>query len=185
MNSQDYPRRVSSRPRKKRQIESPPLDETIPKKKILSQFQKRKIGSSVLSKPTPVLKKIYWTPTEESYLWLFTFGIDHKHDSFGVHVEDEYHPLFHRTPKAINDKINAELKKENLFGDMWEPAKQLWKEGTHNWKQIEKKLGFELGLRYISLLGLLEDEHNYSFPKLLKQLKKFEKKSQFRIANKH
>ena len=59
---------------------------------------------------------------------------------------------------------------------MWEPAKQLWKEGTHNWKQIKKKLGIDLGLRYISLLGRLEDEHNYSFKNLLKQLKKFEKK---------
>lgn len=177
MNSQDNPRRVSSRPRKKRQLESPPLDETFFRKKILSQSQKRrKISSPVLSKPTPLFKNQYWTPTEESYLWLFTFGIDHKHDSFGIHAEDEYHPLFHRTPKAINDKINAELKKESLFGDMWEPAKQLWKEGIHNWKKIKKEIGIELGLRYISLLGRLEDEHNYSFPKLLKQLKKFEKK---------
>mgnify|MGYP001966257256 CR=1 FL=1 len=112
---------------------------------------------------------------ERVYLWFFTFGIDNKQDSFEILAQDEYHPLFRRTPKAINDKFNAELKKRSQFGKSWQQAKQLWKSGTHDWNQIRKQLSIELAIRFIYLLARLEDEHQFSFKRLLEQLNEFEK----------
>lgn len=142
-----YQRNMSLRKRKKKKIYSP----------------------SIISKPD-LIDNQRWTSREVSELWLITFGIGRKDVHHFKLYDGEVYPLITRTSKAINDKLNAELKKKSLFGSSWKQVKYYWKNGIYDWKQIRQQLTQKLSLRYVSLLGRMEDEYDCRFTSTLAQL---------------
>ena len=140
-----YQRNVSLRKRKRTKIYSP----------------------SIVHRPD-LINNQRWTSREVSELWVTTFGIGRQNVHHFKLNEEEVYPLTDRTTKAINDKLNAELKKESLFGSSWKQVKHYWKNGIYDWKQIRQQLTLEL--RNVRLLGKMEDEYYCRFPSTLIQL---------------
>lgn len=126
-------------------------------------------STSIVYRPN-LINNQRWTSREVSELWVTTFGIGRQNVHHFKLDEGEVYPLTDRTTKAINDKLNAELKKKSLFGSSWRQVKHYWKNGIYDWKQIRQQLTLKLSLRYIKLLGKMEDEYNCRFPSTLIQL---------------
>ena len=136
----------------------------------LRKKKRTKIYSPSIVHSSDLIDNQRWTSREVSELLLTTFGVGRKNVHHFKLDEGEVYPLTDRTTKAINDKLNAELKKKSLFGSSWKQVKHYWKNGIYDWKQIRQQLTLKLSLRYIKLLGKMEDEYNCRFPSTLIQL---------------